>query len=238
MRRSIVLVVAALLLGGCTLMRDLQATHCPSSRRLLPAQAADYLDFVQVGGTIYYAGYRTPAGRGLRDGDLGVQVATVRCKLAERQVEEQGQYLDGDAAYLDPGAPVYAVNGYRPSFRLAARREGRLLLFEAFENPRARTWGDLLDLDGKVARITIGTGNGRQLAAITNRAEVDRLVRQLLDTPRGTPGRCVDQGNLLLTFHLADGTATSLGYNLPTRRVDCRNPLPRSFGTTIATALR
>jgi hypothetical protein len=238
MRRSIVLVVAALLLGGCTLARDLQATHCPSSRRLLPAQAADYLDFVQVGGTIYDAGYRTPAGRGLRDADLGAQVATVRCKLADHQLEEQGRYLDGDAAYLEPGTPVHAVKGYRPSFRLAARREGRLLLFEAFENPRARTWGDLLDLDGKVARITIGTGDARQLAAITNQAEVDRLVRRLLDSPRGTAGSCVDHGNVLLTFHLADDTATSLGYNLPTRRVDCRNPLPRSFGVAIATALR
>ena len=94
---------------------------------------------------------------------------------------------------------MHAVNGYRPSFRLAARREGRLLLFEAFDNPRARTWGDLLDLDGKVARITIGTANA---------------------------------------CHLADRTATSLGYNLPTRRVDWRNPLPRSFGAAATTALR
>jgi hypothetical protein len=82
MRAPTVLLVAALLLGGCTLARELHATHCPPSRRLLPAPAA---------------------------------------------------------AYLDPGTPLYAVDGYRPSFRLAARREGRLVLYEAAENPSART---------------------------------------------------------------------------------------------------
>jgi hypothetical protein len=240
MRRLIVLVVAALLLGGCSLTRELRAAHCPSSRRLLPAQSADYVDyvdFVQVGGTMYYAGYRAPAGRALRDRDLGAQVATVQCRLAEHQLEEPARYLDGDAAYLDPGTPVHAVNGYRPSFRLAARRDGRLLLYEAFENPGARTWGDLLDLDGRVDRIGIGSRNPRRPATVTDRAQVDRLVQQLLQSPRGTTIRCADHGNVLLTFHLADGTATSLGYNLPTRRLECRDPLPASFGAAIAAAL-
>jgi hypothetical protein len=238
MRRSIVLVVAALLLGGCALARDLQATHCPSSRRLLPAQAADYFDFVQVGGTMYYAGYHPPAGRDLRDRDLGAQVAVVRCKLAQYRVEQPGPYLDGDAAYLDPGTPVHAVNGYRPGFRLAARRDGRLLLYEAFEDPSARTWGDLLDLDGKVDRIAIGSRRGRRGAAISDRAQVERLVRQLLHSARGTAIRCADRGNVPLVFHLTDGTATTLAYNLSSRRLGCRDPLPRSFGTAIAAALR
>ena len=82
MRRSIVLVVATMLLAGCTLARGLTSTTCPSSRRLLPQAAA---------------------------------------------------------AYLDPGTAVYAVRGYRPSFRLAARREGKPVLFEAAENPRVGT---------------------------------------------------------------------------------------------------
>jgi hypothetical protein len=47
MRRLLALVAAALLpQAGCTLARNLDATHCPSSRRLLPEAAADYLDFV------------------------------------------------------------------------------------------------------------------------------------------------------------------------------------------------
>ena len=137
MRRSIVLVVAAMLLAGCTLARGLTPTTCPPSRRLLPQAAADYVDFVQVGGITYHAGTRGPAGRELRDRDLGAQVSVVRCKLADHVVEEPGGYLDGDAAYLDPGTALYAVRGYRPSFRLAARREGKLVLYEAAADPAA-----------------------------------------------------------------------------------------------------
>jgi hypothetical protein len=154
MRRLVVLTVAVVLLAsGCSAVRDLGATHCPSGRRLLPQGAADYFDFVQVGGVTYHAGTggTGPAsGRALREGDVGAQVAVVRCKLADHVVEDPDKrYLDGDAAYLDKGTALYAVRGYRPAFRLAARRDGELVLFEAAENPRARTWGDLLDLGGQ-----------------------------------------------------------------------------------------
>jgi hypothetical protein len=186
----------------------------------------------------YYAGYRAPAGRRLRDGDVGAQITVVRCKLAEHRVEGPDKRLDGDAAYLDPGTPLYAVNGYRPSFRLAARREGQLVHFEAAENPDARTWGDLLDVGGKVRQIAVEDRNLRRLATIADRDQVDRLVALLLRSPLGTSKVCVDRGNVLLAFHLDDGTATALGYNLPSRRLDCRDPLPSPFGATIRTALR
>jgi hypothetical protein len=141
MRRSIVLVVAAMVLGGCTLARGLTSTTCPSSRRLLPQAAADYVDFVQVGGITYQAGTQGPSGRELHDSDLGAQVSVVRCKLADHIMEEPGGYLDGDAAYLDPGTALYAVKGSQPSFRLAARREGKLVLYEAVANPVASSSG-------------------------------------------------------------------------------------------------
>jgi hypothetical protein len=72
MRRLVVVAVGALLLAsGCSVARDLGATHCPAPRRLLPQGAADYFDFVQVGGVTYHAGTRPVAGRALREGDLG-----------------------------------------------------------------------------------------------------------------------------------------------------------------------
>jgi YD repeat-containing protein len=160
MRRSIVLLATAVVLGGCTLASELTAETCPPGRRLLPQQAIDDVDFVQVDGITY------------------------------------------DAAFLDPGTPLHAVRGYRTSFRLAAHRDGRLVLYEVFENPQARTWGDLLDLDGKVARVAI------------------------------------DNRNLTLAFSLEDGTATSLAYDLASRRPECRAPLPRAFGAPIEGALR
>jgi hypothetical protein len=239
MRRLVVVAVAGLVLaGGCSVVQDLSATHCPSSRKLLPQGAADYIDFVQVGGITYHAATRPESGQALRDGDLGTQVAVVRCKLAEHIVEDPAQrYLDGDAAYLDKGTVLYAVNGYRPGFRLAARRDGELVLFEAAENPRARTWGDLLDVAGKVRWIGINDGSNRPRAAIRDRQQVARLVDLLLGSPIGKQVACADDG-VFLAFHLDDGTATTLAYSVHFRRLDCRNPLPQVFGAAIRTALR
>jgi hypothetical protein len=239
MRRSIVLTVTALvLLSGCSVVRDVSAARCPSSRKLLPQGAADYIDFVRVGGITYHAGIRPAAGRALRDSDLGAQVAVVRCKLADHIIEGPGTRLDGDAAYLDTGTPVYAVKGYRPTFRLAARRDGKLVLFEAADNPRARTWADLLDLGGKVSWIGVNDGNNRQVAAIKDRKQVARLVDLLLGSPAGKPTACADGGNVFLAFHLDDATATVLSYNLHFRRLDCRDPLPKPFSAAIRAALR
>jgi hypothetical protein len=239
MRRLVVVAVAGLVLaGGCAAVQGLSATHCPSSRKLLPQGAADYIDFVQVGGVTYHAATRPESGQALRDGDLGTQVAVVRCKLAEHIVEDPAQrYLDGDAAYLDKGTALYAVNGYRPSFRLAARRDGELVLFEAAENPRARTWGDLLDVAGKVRWIGVNDGSNRPLAAIRDPQQVARLVELLLGSPIGKPTACADDG-VFLAFHLDDGTATTLAYSVRFRRLGCRDPLPQVFGTEIRAALR
>jgi hypothetical protein len=239
MRRLVVVAVAALLLaGGCAAVQGLSATHCPASRKLLPQGAADYIDFVQVGGVTYHAATRPESGQALRDGDLGTQVAAVRCKLAEHIVEDPAQrYLDGDAAYLDKGTALYAVNGYRPGFRLAARRDGELVLFEAAENPRARTWADLLDLGGKVRWIGVNDGSNRPRAAIRDRQQVARLVDLLLGSRVGKQVACADDG-VFLAFHLDDGTATTLAYSVHFRRLDCRDPLPQVFGAAIRTALR
>jgi hypothetical protein len=239
MRRLVVVAVAGLVLaGGCAAVQGLSATHCPSSRKLLPQGAADYIDFVQVGGVTYHAATRPESGQALRDGDLGTQVAVVRCKLAEHIVEDPAQrYLDGDAAYLDKGTALYAVNGYRPSFRLAARRDGELVLFEAAENPRARTWADLLDLGGKVRWIGVNDGSNRPLAAIRDRRQVARLVDLLLGSRVGKQVACADDG-VFLAFHLDDATATTLSYSVHFRRLDCRDPLPQAFGAAIRAALR
>ena len=237
MRRSIVLVVAAMVLGGCTLASGLTSTSCPSSRRLLPQEAADYVDFVQLDGITYHARTRGATGRDLHDSDLGAQVAAVRCKLADHIVEEPGGQLDGDAAYLDPGTALHAVRGYRPRFRLAARREGRLVLFEAVENPRARTWGDLLDLSGKVRRITVHDDDLHQLAVLGDRRQVAQLVGLLLRSPLGPTGPCPDRANVVVAFALDDGTATSLAYDPPSRRPDCHSPLSTAFGAAIDAAL-
>ena len=85
---------------------------------------------------------------------------------------------DGDAAYLEAGSRLYQVLGYRPSFRLAARQDGRLVIFEANTNPRARAGRDLLDLEGKVRRIGVNSrADGvTELGAITDPKQVASMI--------------------------------------------------------------
>jgi hypothetical protein len=59
----------------------------------------------------------------------------------------------------------------------------------------------------------------------------------LLRSPLGPTGPCPDRANVVLTFSLEDGTATSRAYDPPSRRLDCHSPLPRAFGATIDAAL-
>jgi hypothetical protein len=242
MRRVLGLAIAAvLLLGGCSMASDLTAERCPGSRRLRPGNA-DRIDFIHVGAVTYYnyASLGLAGGRPLGEHDLGHQVAVVRCQLADHNIDGPSEPMDGDAAFLVKGTALHAVNGYRPTFRLAARRDGKLVVFEAADNPRARTWADLLDIAGRVRSIRI-TGPdevGRPAGTITEPGRVARLIQLLVRSPAGVDGQCREARPYFLAFELADGTASVRGYTLADRRLDCRAPLPEAFGAGIRAALR
>ena len=128
------------------------------------------------------------------------------------------RYQDGDATFLNPGTPVYAVKGYSPKFRLGTLEEGRAILYEADTNPSAKTGQDLLDIQGKVRAINILSEDDGEtvLGAIGEEQAVERLVFVILESP-------VDQGNLdhegpryFLGIRLADGTKVVRSFWLET----------------------
>lgn len=57
-----------------------------------------------------------------------------------------------------PGTELREVEGYRSSFRLAAREDGAWQVYEADVVPDAETGADLLDLEGKVEQISLVEG--------------------------------------------------------------------------------
>jgi hypothetical protein len=131
------------------------------------------------------------------------------------------------------------VRGYRSTFRLAARQDGRLVIFEADTNPRARAGRDLLDLDGKVRRISINSraDGTTELGAITDPRQVAGMDRMLLAGPvdqRVQPTG--EQPARLLAFHLLDGTATVRAYDPGDRRVQRGILVPQRFGELIEAA--
>jgi hypothetical protein len=165
--------------------------------------------------------------------------ATVRCSLGEKLDPTRAEPQDGDAAYLEAGSPLYQVRGYRPTFRLAARQDGRLVAFEADTNPGARVGRDLLDLEGKVRRISINSraDGTTELGTLTDPKQVAGMVRMLLAGPvdqRVHPAG--EQPARLLVFHLRDGTATVRADDPGGRRVQRGILVPRRFGELVEAA--
>lgn len=89
----------------------------------------DWVDFVQVGSTQYVAGLDPQTT--VAEAELGPVVAHVKFKLDGNVCDPGYRPKDGDAAFLDPGTPVFAVTGHPASRLLAARRNGRLVAYVA-----------------------------------------------------------------------------------------------------------
>ena len=119
------------------------------------------------------------------------------------------RYQDGDATFLNPGTPVYAIEGYSSEFRLATLEQGRPTLYEADTNPLAKTGKDLLDIRGKVTAIDIAEDNDENtlLATIDDRPTIARFVDKVLEAPVNQNGRDRRGPRYFLRFRLADGTS-------------------------------
>ena len=164
------------------------------------------------------------AGQGTREGarhpgmeDLGPELHRVAFR-GDGYVGAFYRYQDGDATYLNPGTPVFAVKGYSPKFRLATLEEGRVFLYEADTNPSAKTGEDLLDIRGKVTAIDI-LGDDDTLTVLGTMEEertIQRFVEMVLESPVDQGSRDHDGPRYFLAIRLVDGTSTVRAFWLET----------------------
>ena len=89
----------------------------------------DWVDFIVVGTTQYVAGAGSTTS--VQEADLGPVVAHVKFKVAGNVCDPSYRPKDGDAAFLDRGTAIYSVSGQSTMHVLAARRDGRLEIYEA-----------------------------------------------------------------------------------------------------------
>ena len=187
----------------------LLAAGCSNSHS---AVQIDYIDFVKLGGITYQAAWTSPV-RPLQAADLGPAYGKVKVKLEGSQ-DPSHQLQDGDAAFLALGTQLYRVNGYLPRFRLAATRDGRLTLYEADTNPRARVGADLLDLSAKVQYVGVNSGSDGHTELVSIKDPIS--VRALVDLAEGSPVVQSSQPGsgtqYFLDFHMIDGTEVIRSY--------------------------
>lgn len=203
------------------------------------AGTSTLFDFVTFDG-IDYVRWSDEPGRELTRADLGVEFARVGCSIGE-DVRGCSYGMDAAAAFLPAGTPLHAVRGYATEFRLAAAWRGRLFLYQAWRNPRARVGGDLFDIAGRVRAIDVRrhrwTGSPGEAAApvrVTSTADVEALVGMVL---RGTVQRATpavgDARQYWLTLWLADGTTLGRPYVVDTGELMGGVTLPPEFRATL-----
>jgi hypothetical protein len=191
-------------LRGLVVAACLALAACGGVGGIPGSASCDYLDFISLGGVMYEVADHG-VGRAIDQQDLGPVFARI---TANPPTSDCLGYRpeDGDAAFLAPGSSVYRVKGYRPSFRLAASRDGRLQLYEAQETAGARVGADLLDLAGKVRYLSVNSGRV-ELARIKERDRVAELVQLVLAAPVGPSRVRAESRHCAVVFNLVDRTA-------------------------------
>lgn len=172
----------------------------------LPAYQMDVagqLDLVRFDGITYEWIGPLPAESVNRD----KAVDAVKAELAANVNREPYDVPeDGYATYLEPGTPVHAVKRYDPSFRIAARTDQKWLAYEVVENPAAEKTEGLLDIRGKVIRVTVRDApDDGGTAAFRRPNEARAFVGTVLDLPTRRVF-AASAASVYLAFELDDGT--------------------------------
>lgn len=197
------LISVVIIISGCSYVVS------PKSHVII-----DWVDFIKVNDITYQA-VHSELGRELQEDDLDGNYTTTTFKVSGNIFDSSYRNKNGDAAFLDEGTLIYKVKGYNPNFRLAAKRENEIILYESDNIPDAKTGADYFDISGKVKYISINSevDGTTELARIEEPENVNKLINLLLSAPvkddqiNGTEGT-----RYFLAFHLNDGTVTSHVY--------------------------
>jgi hypothetical protein len=158
-----------------------------------------------------------------------------KSKLADNVDDLDYRSKNGDAAYLEEGTLIYSIKGYSPDFRLIARTETEMRLYEADTNPHARKGADLLDIGGKVEYIGINSpiDGETELASIREESLVSSLVEMVLDAPVDQTVRSTGGRQLFIAFYLSDGTVANRSFRPDDRLLSRGIMVPDEFSEIV-----
>ena len=118
MASRLVLIVAILGLMAACEWPGSQPTTCTM---------IDWVNFIQVGSAQYVSGPEQDSA--IQESELGPVYAHVKFKVSGNICDPGYKLKDGDAAFLNPGTPIYQVKGHPATEQLAAKFNGSFVVY-------------------------------------------------------------------------------------------------------------
>ncbi|WP_144266439.1 hypothetical protein [Paenibacillus curdlanolyticus] len=150
-----------LTLNGCSAVEHKKGSAANHSGKVETASSRDqsdtcmaeieWMDFLFINGINYL--YNQDGSEEVKDSQLGEQLGEVSFLVSNHACTNYTR-MDGDAAFLPIGTPIYALKGYKPEFRVVANYK----VYEVNENAKAATMGDLLDIRDRVVKVSLDSG--------------------------------------------------------------------------------
>lgn len=146
------MILAFIVLVGCSGEHNEEQAHGNEGNSNIVSKCPDaeisWVDILMING-IKYEG----EDEGLSQGETlekGEQLGEVKFRLAGNACSNH-QTKNGDAAFLPVGTEIYKLVGYDSNFRVVAENK----VYQVKENKKAKTTSDLLDIKGKVSKMSI-----------------------------------------------------------------------------------
>ncbi|MGZ9586588.1 hypothetical protein [Paenibacillus marinisediminis] len=200
-RTSMVLLFILALVGCSEAQKGTESNGCRA--------VIDWIDFLMINDIKYHQKY--DGTKAITTEQLGNKVGEVAYMLDDHACTDYVS-KNGDAAYLPVGTVIYELKGYKSEFRVVADNK----IYEVAHNPNAKTVGELLDIEGKVAKVALESGNdGSPIGDFSEKASSE-FVRELL--PLSYVGynavyeKIKHESGVFLRVHLEDGTSFRMVY--------------------------
>ncbi|MEK4059186.1 MULTISPECIES: hypothetical protein [Paenibacillus] len=212
------LLILMLLAAGCgtTNKANVEPIAGTAAPETVPEQTSEpcyaeieWVDFLMINDIRYSHNY--DATKPVPADQLGDKVGEVSFKVSDNACTDHVT-KNGDAAFLPVGTVIYALEGYRSDFRVVADNK----IYEVEENPKAATIGDLLDIAGKVDKVSLESGmDSSPLGDFTKEAS-EEFIRELLPLKNVGFDAVYKQTKhdygVFLRVHLQDGTSFRMVY--------------------------
>ncbi len=208
MKRFVTLSVLLMMLCGCT-TTSLERKYDKTAESLI-----SWMDIIMFN-DVKYQGEQTISVDDNVEVKLGEIYGIIDFKVADVVHDPSYQIVNGDSTFHDIGTEVYEIKGYSTEFRLGIKNEeNSIRIYEAFENAKAKSGIDILDIMGKVQYISLNSEiDGKtELGTIEDKEKVDYIINEIMESDLEYILELDYSYRYFIEFHLNDGTSVTRNF--------------------------